>query len=141
MTVAFNKFNCLTQDIATKKHDLSADSLMCMFTNVAPVATNAVKGDITELAGGNGYAAGGNNAPITSCAQTGGVLKLVLGNPTTWTASGGAIGPFRYVVLYNNTATSKNLIGYYDYGSAVTVNSGEQFQVAFDATNGALTIT
>ena len=141
MTAAFSKFNCLTQDLATKKHDLSADSLKVMFTNVAPVNTNAVKGDITELAGGNGYTAGGNAAAITSCAQTAGVLKLVLANPATWTAAGGSIGPFRYAVLYNDTAASKNLIGWYDYGTGVTVNSGEQFQVAFDPAAGALTIT
>jgi hypothetical protein len=142
MTVAFNKFNQFVQDVATKKHDLSADVQKVMLTNTAPVATNAIKADITDITAGNGYTAGGNSCTITSCVQTAGVLKLILANPATWTA-GGTIGPFRYAVLYNDTQTTpaKPLIGWYDYGSAVTLAIGEQFQVAFDATNGVFTIT
>jgi hypothetical protein len=141
MTVAFSKFNQFVQDMACKVHNLSADTLMVMLTNTAPSASNAIKSDITEISGGNGYTANGNSASITSCTQTSGVLKLILGNPATWTASGGTIGPFRYAVLYNATPTSplKPLIGYYDYGSSITLAIGEQFQVAFDATNGVLT--
>jgi hypothetical protein len=140
---AFNKFNQFTEDLAKKVHDLSADTIKVMLTNTAPAATNAVLADITEISAGNGYTAGGNAAGQVSCAQTSGVLKLVLSNPTAWTASGGSIGPFRYVVLYNDTpvAPADPLIGWFDYGSAVTLADGEQFQVSFDGTNGVLTIT
>lgn len=143
MTAAFNKFNQFVQDLANKVHNLSSDSLYVGLTNTAPVATNAIWSSITEITAGNGYTANGNSCSITSCTQTSGVLKLLLGNPATWTAAGGSIGPLRYAVLYNSTPTTplKPLIGYYDYGSAITLAVGEQFQVAFDATNGVLTIT
>ena len=97
-----------------------------------------IKTDITDIAAGSGYAAGGQQSAQVSSAQTGGVYKLVL-TDVVFTASG-VIGPFRYVVLYNNTATNKELIGWWDYGSSITLASGETFTVDFDATNGALTI-
>jgi hypothetical protein len=104
------------------------------------VATNTVWSNITEISAGNGYTAGGNAATVTSATQTAGVFKLLLANPATWTASGTGIGPFRYAVLYNATATGKNLIGWFDYGSSVTLNAGEQFQISFDQTNGVFTV-
>ena len=136
----FNKFNSFVEAVAEKKHDLGADTLKVMLTLTAPVATNTVKADLTEIAAGNGYTAGGNTATQTSSAQTSGTYKLVLADPTTWTASGGAIANFRYAVLYNDTATNDELIGWWDYGSTVTVNAGETFTVDFDPTNGVLTI-
>lgn len=138
---AFNKFNAFTADLATKKHDLNTDVLKIMLTNTAPTAANSVKTDITEVSAGNGYTAGGNTGAFTSGAQTGGVYKLVLADPPSWTAAGGTVGPFRYAVIYNDTAATKPLIGYWDYGSAVTLNVGETFTVDLDQTNGVLTIT
>ncbi len=140
MSSAYNKFNAFVADLANKVHNLGSDTLKVMLTNTAPVATNAVLTDITEIAAGNGYKAGGNAATVTSAAQTAGTLKLLLQNPATWTASGGTIGPFRYAVIYNSTASGKNLIGWFDYGSSVTLNAAEQFQVSFDQTNGVLTL-
>ena len=137
---AFNKFNSFVEALAEKKHDLGADTLKVLLTNTAPVATNSVKTDLTEISAGNGYTAGGATAAVTSSAQTSGTYKLVLGDPTAWTASGGSIGPFRYAVLYNDSATNKELIGYWDYGSSITLASGESFAVDFDATTGVLTI-
>jgi hypothetical protein len=136
----FNKFNSFVEALAEKKHDLGADTLKVMLTLTAPVATNAVKADLTEIVAGNGYTAGGATAAITSSAQTSGTYKLVLTDPATWTAAGGAIANFRYAVLYNDTATNKELIGFWDYGSTVTVNTGETFKVDFDPTNGVLTV-
>lgn len=139
---AFVKFNQFVEDVAKKVHNLNSDTLKVMLTNTAPAAANAVKADITEIAAGNGYTAGGNTAAFTSGAQTSGTYKLVLADPTTWTASGGSIGPFRYAVLYNDTPASplKPLIGYWDYGSSVTLASGEQFTVDLDQVNGVLTL-
>jgi flagellar capping protein FliD len=137
---AFNKFNSFVEALAEKVHDLGSDTLKVMLTNTAPVATNAVKVDITELAAGNGYTAGGNTAAVSASSQTSGTYKLVLADPTTWTAVGGTIGPFRYAVLYNDTASNDELIAWWDYGASLTLNAGETFTVDFDASTGVLTI-
>ena len=137
---AFNKFDSFVEALAEKVHNLGSDTLKVMLTNTAPVATNTIKANLTEIAAGNGYTAGGNTASVTSSAQTSGTYKLVLGDPATYTASGGSIGPFRYAVLYNDTATNDELIGWWDYGSAVTLADGESFAVDFDPTTGVLTI-
>lgn len=137
---SFNKFNSFVEALAEKKHDLGADTLKVLLTNTAPVATNSVKADLTEISAGNGYTAGGNTAAVTSSAQTSGTYKLVLGDPATFTASGGSVGPFRYAVLYNDTASNKELIGWWDYGSSITLASGESFAVDFDPTTGVLTL-
>jgi hypothetical protein len=138
----FNKFNCFVEDVAEKVHNLGADTLKVMLTNSAPVATNTVRANLTEITGGNGYTTGGNTASISSSSQTSGTYKLVLADPATWTASGGTIGPFRYAVLYNDTPTSPldPLIGWWDYGSSITLQSGDTFTVDFDPTNGVLTL-
>lgn len=137
---SFQKFNSFVEALAEKKHDLGADSLKVLLTNTAPVAANSVKADITEIAAGSGYTAGGNAASVASSAQTAGTYKLVLNDPATWTAGGGSIGPFRYAVLYNATASNGELIGWWDYGGAVTLADGESFAVDFDPTTGVLTL-
>ncbi len=137
---SFQKFNSFVEALAEKKHDLGSDTLKVLLCNTAPVATNTIKANLTEITAGNGYTAGGNTASITSSAQTSGTYKLVLGDPTSWTASGGSIGPFRYAVLYNDTATNDELIGFWDYGSGITLAAGESFAVDFDASTGVLTI-
>lgn len=138
---AFNKFNAFVENVAEKVHDLGADTLKVMLTNSAPVATNSVKSDLTEITAQNGYSAGGTQATITSSSQTSGTYKLVLGD-VVFTASGGSFGPFRYAVLYNDTPTSPAdpLIGYWDYGSSISLNSGDTFTVDFSPTNGVLTL-
>jgi hypothetical protein len=136
---AYNKFNAFVEHEAEKVHDLSADTLKVMLTNVAPVAGNSVKADLTEISAGNGYTAGGTQASQSASSQTAGTYKLVVGD-VVFTASGGSIGPFRYAVLYNDTPASPldPLIGWWDYGSGVTLNSGETFTVDFDAGNGVI---
>ena len=138
---AYNKFNEFVQDLANKAHNLGSDTLKVMLTNTAPTAANAVKADITEIAAGNGYTAGGTAVTVTSSAQTGGTYKL-MGNAVVFTASGGSIGPFRYAVLYNSTqaAPAGPLIGWWDYGSSITLNTGETFTVSMDAVNGILSL-
>jgi hypothetical protein len=137
---SFNKFHSFVEALAEKVHKLDTDTLKVMLTNTAPVATNTVKANLTEISAGNGYTAGGNTATATASSQTSGTYKLVLDDPATWTASGGTIGPFRYAVLYNDTATNDELIGWWDYGSSITLQAGETFKVDFDATTGVLTI-
>lgn len=139
---AGNAFNALKEHLAEKVHDFANDTLKVLLTNTAPVATNSVKADLTEISAGNGYTAGGNTAALTTSSQTSGTYKLVLADPATWTASGGSIGPFRYAVLYNDTPTSPAdpLILWWDYGSSITLAAGETFTVDFSAANGVLTI-
>lgn len=134
-----SKFNSFVEAVAEKVHNLGSDTLKVMLTNSAPSASNTVKTDITDISAGNGYTAGGTAATISSSAQTSGTYKLVLAD-VVFTASGGSIGPFRYIVLYNDTATNKELIGYADYGSSITLATGETFTTDFDGTNGVLTI-
>jgi len=138
---SFNKFNQFVEDLAKKVHNLDSDALKVALSNTAPSASNAVLADITEIAAGNGYSAGGAAAAFVSGAQSGGSYKLVLSN-VTFSASGGSIATFRYAVLYNATPTSplKPLIGWYDYGSTLSITNGNSFQVQFDQTNGVLTL-
>ena len=137
----FSKFNCFTEDLAEKVHNLGADTLKVLLTNTAPTASNTVKANLTEISAGNGYTAGGTAASITSSAQSSGTYKLVLAD-VVFTAAGGSIGPFRYAILYNDTPTSPAdpLIGWYDYGSSITLADGETLTVDFDPTNGVLTL-
>lgn len=138
---SFNKYNVFVEDLAEKVHNLGADTLKVALTNTAPNAgTHAGLADITQISAGNGYTLGGNSASVTSSAQTSGTYKLVLGDPATWSASGGSIGPFRYAVLYNDTSTGDRLIGWWDYGTSITLADGESFTVDFDPTSGVLTI-
>jgi hypothetical protein len=141
---AFNKFNQFVADVASGVHQLQTGTsqvFKVMLTNSAPTAANAVKADITEISAGNGYSAGGVSVGTITGSQTSGTFKFVGGTDPVVTASG-AVGPFRYVVLYNDTATSpaKPLIGWWDYGSAVTLASGETFTVDLDQANGILTL-
>ena len=138
---AFQKFHSFVEAVAESKHDLGADTLKVILSNTAPSATDNIKSDISEIPAGNGYTTGGNTAAVVSSAQTSGVYKLVLSDPATWTASGGAMGTFRYAVLYNASAGNNELIGFWDYGSAVTLADGDSFTVDFDLNAGVLTIT
>jgi len=136
---SFNKFNSFVEALAEKVHNLGSDTLKVMLTNSAPVASNTVKADLTDISAGNGYTAGGTAVTVTSSAQSSGTYKLV-GNDVVFTASGGNIGPFRYAALYNDTATNDELIAWWDYGSSITLLNGETFTVDFDGTNGILQV-
>jgi len=138
---AFNKFQAFVEAMAEKKHDLGADTFYIQLMDNAPdAAADAVETDLpADLGTGNGYTAGGVSAgAATSSAQTGGTYKLTIADKVI-TASGGSIGPFRYVVLLNNSATNKDLVGYYDRGASITLQDGENITVDFDGTNGVLT--
>lgn len=137
----FNKYYVFVEALAEKTHNLGSDTLKVALTNTAPtVATDTVWNTTVAPApaAANGYSAGGNTITTTSSAQTTGTYKLVLAD-TVFTATSGGIGPFRYVILYNSTA-SNAVIGYYDYGSSITLADTETFTVDFDAANGVLTL-
>lgn len=121
-------FNSLKEAIAEKVHDFGSDTLKFCLSNTAPSLANALFGDLTEIAAGSGYTAGGAAVTVSSSAQVGGTYSLVLAS-CAFTASGGPIGPFRYIILYNDTAANKELIGYLDYGTAYTLPDGQSFTI------------
>jgi hypothetical protein len=136
MAVSFNKFNSFVEALAEKVHNLGSDQLKIALTNSAPVATNTVLANITEISYTN---LSSRNVTTGSSSQTSGTYKLVL-NDLVLTSSGGTTGPFRYAVLYNDTAGNDELIGWYDYGSSITLGDGETFTLDFDGSAGALTL-
>jgi len=135
----FTKFYPFVENLAEGIIDLDADNNYVCLTNTAPTTAMALYSELTEITQQNGYTTGGNKANLTSSAQTSGTYKLVLADPAQWTATGGSIGPLRYAVLYQNSGT-KPLIGFWDYGSSITLAAGETFLVDFDASTGVLQI-
>lgn len=133
---SFQKFNQFAEDIYEKIHNLGADQLTIALTNTAPVAANSVLADIVEISYTN---LSSRNVTTSSSLQTSGLYKLVLAD-LVLTATG-AVGPFRYAVLFNNTPTSPldPLVGFYDYGSSISLANGETFTVDFDGAGGAIT--
>jgi hypothetical protein len=138
---SFNKFNSFVEYLAEGVMNLQSDTLKIVLTDTAPVATNTVRANLTEVSNGNGYTTGGVAAAVSSSSQSSGTYKLVLAD-TTITASGGSIGPFRYLVLVDDTPTSPAdpLIGWWDYGSSITLADGESITIDFDATTGVLQV-
>lgn len=134
---AGNKFHSFVKALAEKKHLLGTDQLKIALCNAAsaPVSGNAVLADLTQIAYTNLSA---REVTTVSADQAAGVLKLIC-QDLVLTASG-AVAPFRYVVLYNDTATNDELICWYDNGSEVTLASGNTFTVDFDGTNGVATL-
>jgi|ERR1700735_3549562 len=141
----YNKFNLFTQDLTRGVHDFAsgAQTFNVMLTNTAPVATNHLYGDISanELANGGGYTTGGQSSAMSDSSTSG--TEKVLATNITWTGTSGGTGSFRYVVIYNTTPTSplKPLVCWFDYGSSISLNSGDTFTVSFDGTNGLFQIT
>lgn len=133
---AYNKFQDFVQQLCTAKHNFTAAGDVCRayLTDATPnAATHAVKADIAEIGSGNGYP-----SPATDMQND---MTEAAGTATTtaidivYTASGGSIGPFRYVVTYNDTQTSPAdpLINWWDYGSELTLLTGESFTIDFGA--------
>lgn len=135
----YTKFNSFVEAVAEKVHNLGSDVLRVALTNTAPVAGNTVLANLTSvLAATNLSGATPFNLTASGSIQASGTYKLTI-NDLVLTATG-AVGPFRYVAIYNFTATNSELIGWYDNGSSVTLTSGDTFTLDFDAANGLLTI-
>lgn len=126
---AFNKFHAFVENLAEKVHNLGSDTLKVALTNSAPSTSNTVLSDITEIS----YTyCSSRTVSVSSSSQTSGTYSLVTSD-LTLTASGGSVGPFRYVVIYNDTPTSPAdpLIGWYDYGSSITLADTENLLLDF----------
>lgn len=137
---AFNKFRQFVEDIGKGVHILGTHQLVVALTATAnaPVNTNTVLANLTQISYTN---LSTRNVTTTSYTQTAGVGKLICVD-LVLTASG-AVAAFQYVALYNDTQTSPAdpLIGWYDYGAAVTLANTETFTVDFDGAAGVFTIT
>ena len=136
----YNKFQDFVEQLGKGTHQLHAAGhlLKCYLSNAVPdAAADAVKADLAEIGAGNGYTAGGEDAQndYTEAAGTGTLTCVDI----VWTAAGGTIGPFRYIVFYNDTAANDELISWWDYGSALTLNAGDSFTVDFGASTFTLT--
>lgn len=135
----FNKFNDFSEQLARGVQNFGTDTYKVALSNTAPTASNAVLADITQIAAGSGYTSGGTATTVTVSETTG--TTTVSGTQVVFTAAGGSIGPFQYVVLYDDTAASKNLVGWWDYGSAVTLADTETFTVKFSNTSPGAILT
>lgn len=132
---------------AVENMDLESDQLAIALSNTAPGSessnptadTNGILGNVTQISYSN---LSSRNLTTTSSGQSGGVYKLVLAD-LTLTASGGSVAAFRYIYIYNDTVTSPAdpLIGYYDYGSSLTLNDGDTFTIDFSPSNGVIQLT
>jgi hypothetical protein len=141
----FNKVNDFVVN-AVHNMDLESDQVVVALSNTAPGSEtpnptsdgNGVIANVTEVTYTN---LSSRNVTTTSSTQTGGTYKLVL-EDLTLTSTGGSTGPFRYVYLYNDTVASPAdpLIGYYDYGSSLTLNDGDSLTLDFSAANGVIQI-
>ena len=137
----FNKFQDFVEQLGKGAHQLHAagHELKVYASNATPSASaDAVKADLAEITAQNGYPSGGSDI-ANDYTETGGTGTLT-GTDVTWTASGGSFGALQYVALYNDTQTSPvdPLIGWWDYGSSVTVSNGESFTVDFGASIATL---
>lgn len=132
----FNKVNSFVEAVAEKVHNLGSDTLTIALTNTAHTSTWTQLSDLTQVSYTN---LSSRVITTTSSAQTSGTYKLVL-TDLVLTSSGGTTGPFQYVYIYNDTATNDELIGYYDYGSALTLQDGDTLTIDFDGAGGVLTI-
>ena len=125
-------------EIGLESHQLNTDTIKAALTNATPNLAHTTFDAVTNHAApaaANGYTAGGHD--IQNLYSSG----KMTGTDVVITATAGGIGPFRYVILYNDTNGTDMLVGYYDYGSEITMsNAGDTFTIDFDGTNGILTI-
>lgn len=129
----FTKVNSFVEALAEKVHNLGSDQLKIALTNTDPTASATNYASLTSpIAATNLSGATPFNVTTSSSSQSGGTYSLVCAD-LTLTATG-SVGPFQYVVLFNDTAAADELIGYWNYGSAVTMSNGETFLIDFGAT-------
>lgn len=115
-----------------------SDTWRVILSNTAPDLTDSVQADAAEIANGNGYTTNGNACAVSSSTQSSGTYKLVLADPTAWTATGAGF-TFRYAILWNQTIDA--LAGWWDYGSSQAVAAGESIAVDLDGTAGVFQVS
>jgi len=135
MSITLTKINSMVENLAEGNINLGGTGLTVALTNTAHTSTWDELADLTQVSYVN---LSTRVLTVTSSAQTSGTYKLVLAD-LTLTASG-AVGPFRYLYIYDDASTGDKLIGYYDYGSAITMADTDTLKLDFDPTTGALTI-
>lgn len=135
----FQKFKQFPGDAGKGLHNLSTDVLRIYLSNAAPNATShRLKSEVAEIAAGNGYSAGGFGFANAGWAFDGNrwtYQEDSRATPPQWIADGGAIGPFRYLILYNDTSADDLLIGFWDHGQEVTLNNGDIFTASYATPN------
>jgi hypothetical protein len=139
----FNKVNDFVKN-AVHNMDLESDQVVVALSNTTPGSEssdpsadgNGILANLTQISYTN---LSSRNVTTSSSTQASGTYKLVLAD-LTLTSSGGSTGPFRYVYIYDDTVTTPAdpLIGYYDYGSSLTLNDGDSLTLDFSAANGVL---
>lgn len=134
----YNKFFDYAEQVNRAVHNWATHTFKGALTNVAPVQGMNVFADLTEIAAGNGYAAGGFTLDSVALTESNGEAKLVFADEVV-TATGGSIGPFRYLSIYNFTAAAGNLVCFFDYGSSITLADTETLTVDVSATAGLWT--
>ena len=128
----YNKFEGFVGYLGLAAVNLNTDVIKVYLTNDAPSASaDDVLADLAGLGTANGYTSGGTD--IQNLYSEAGGVGTMTATDVTWTASGGSIGPFRYVPIYDDTHASDILIGWWDYASAITLLDGESFTVDFGA--------
>ena len=133
--VAYTKYTAAVEPLVEGINAGSDTWKIALAATVSASDTTFTPGT-TDLATGNGYTQGGNTAAVSSSAQSAGTYKLVLTSPTAWTASGAL--SFRYIILWDSTTSTP--VGYWDYGSTVTMASGDTFTATLDASGGVFTV-
>lgn len=130
---AYNSFYDFSEQLVRGTHNFASNVFKVYLSNDTPSqSADTVKADLAEISAGNGYTAGGTATTITISETTG--TTTVSGTQVQWTATG-AVGPFRYAVLYNDTSASDNLVSWWDYGSSISLANGESFTVKFSGTD------
>lgn len=126
----FEKFNCLSADIANGVHNFSTNQLVVALSNVAPTASNSILSDITQISYTN---LSSRNITTVSSTQSGGLYSLVL-QDLLLNASG-SVPTFRYIVIYNDVPVSKPLVAWYDAGRSITLVSGDALNLDWTESN------
>lgn len=134
---SFTKFQSFAEAVYEKVHNLGSDTLTVALTAAAnaPVNTNTVLANLTQISYTN---LSSRVLTVSASSQSSGTYKLVV-NDLVLTASGGAVATFRYVVIYNDTASNDELICFFDYGDNLTLSDGQTLTLDFDGTAGLLT--